>query len=592
LLGSVMRESSEEPVNSKTRLVGSSKYLEELFLEHLRIKVENATAQGQLKLSARKLLEPGIRPDVADFVQVQISQGHIPLASTLNAVLVTDQPLWPQVYYCLRCGSPSAAAEVVQVALQEGASGVDRAIADALIGLANGQRDSTAEAKAQELYEYMMSRTLVHEIDPFYAVCLSLISNFDADVKPAYRDAIEVTIEDFIWMGLWFARRKDNQLSKLQSKVLKWGQRHFDKEGRTPFSYARILFLVQLFERGLNYLLQAGLLLEGTHLALALNTYKVLDVDVDSQDSVNLSQLLLDYTHSFQRSDPEIALEYILQLKHCENEALLNRNLLHLLMSTSQLNKLVGELQPDGRRLEVGSLDRYLKPQKVEEVLCLAGSSALDKGLFVEAVNLLAFGGAYKDVVAVLVSQLGVVLVPPNTHRKLWYDKASAFYSQHLPEGQRTFVRSILESSNEGVAIHETFVKLMNLMVFFDKCEAQQYSEAIFMLDQLSLLPLNPSDVQQKLAYTKELHPALKRNFSEILLKGMECIFNLYSNLKQRASSVTAPGFGVAQNDATSQKLVDYKEKANILVTFCGLMSNQLPHDTAARLARMEVMMI
>jgi len=132
----------------------------------------------------------------------------------------------------------------------------------------------------------------------------------------------------------------------------------------------------------------------------------------------------------------------------------------------------------------------------------------------------------------------------------------------------------------------------MNLVVFFDKAAAGAAAEALSLLDQLALLP-GPSAalLDRRAAFARGAPAALARNYPALILAAMECTFRAHGDLKRRCA---AAGSGVpgAAGDATGQKLAEYRERANLLVTFSGLLADKLPGDIGARLARMEVMMI
>lgn len=53
---------------------------------------------------------PGTFPLVRSFVSVRVSQASIGLEDGL----IDGQPVWPLIYYCLRCGDVAAALEVAR----------------------------------------------------------------------------------------------------------------------------------------------------------------------------------------------------------------------------------------------------------------------------------------------------------------------------------------------------------------------------------------------------------------------------------------------------------------------------------------------
>ena len=180
---------------------------------------------------------------------------------------------------------------------------------------------------------------------------------------------------------------------------------------------------------------------------------------------------------------------------------------------------------------------------------------------------------------------------------------AMEFQAHHLVNG-RTHVVEVLEK-DDNRSIGDTFQLILNLVSFFDKCRARQWDAAWRELDALNLLPKEDGEIAMKVDFVHgKLDGSLKQNYHQVVLFGMESLFELHGHLKDcvgqtRAQIQQGGGAGggdaeVLQNHISTMEsnLEDIRNRARLLVTYAGLLQNLMRGDSSARIARMEAHML
>lgn len=85
-------------------ILQAKKYLEKRYMMYM-----NSVVSGNLQKAKRGGI-PGTFPLVRSFVEVRVSKSMIGLEDGR----FQGQPVWPLIYYCLRCGDVAAAMEVAR----------------------------------------------------------------------------------------------------------------------------------------------------------------------------------------------------------------------------------------------------------------------------------------------------------------------------------------------------------------------------------------------------------------------------------------------------------------------------------------------
>jgi len=172
------------------------------------------------------------------------------------------------IYYLLRSG----AREEAYYAAQQ-ADDVAVEVKEALRVLAEDQRGGPRGilgreqtfSKVRDLKEQQMADQTGMQ-DNFEEAVLNLLSF----ANPSKYDKEEVvkTTEDYLWFSLWFTQYGEYKVDDVAKKMLKWGPKYFDPQGRRPLNYARVLFCCQLFQEGVYYLQTSFRSLEAVHMAI------------------------------------------------------------------------------------------------------------------------------------------------------------------------------------------------------------------------------------------------------------------------------------------------------------------------------------
>ena len=117
-----------DPKLQSLLIAGARAHCEHLFVQYIRRVI------SQSLMLARRSGKPSIMADIQAYLNVIQHQ----LPDNLESVKVDGYPLWALLYHCLRCGQLTAAAEIAQAALQQGAK--IHVLAQCLEKKANGRQ--------------------------------------------------------------------------------------------------------------------------------------------------------------------------------------------------------------------------------------------------------------------------------------------------------------------------------------------------------------------------------------------------------------------------------------------------------------------
>ena len=449
------------------------------------------------------------------------------------------------------------------------------------------------------------------------------------------------TVEDYLYEGCWgafFQQNTETAISVVGETVRHFGPSHFEDDGETgegrplgtasrtapgianhpPLSggwaFAIPLMACQQFESALTYVAKVGGpagLLQATHLALVLHLGGVGVVDlrsppllVSSDSSILLTSLLSSYASTLTKAAP--ALEYLVLIPDsgpngaCMSFAgTISRTakvyVQSLIVKSGAFDDLAGVVSPDGSRISPTGgqalLDVHFSGSEVSDLLCAASDEALRRGNGRDAAELLSLAGRYVELLSLLNTELASLLVIEDPDQEMlekrvfWRTAGDNFHSIHLTGG-RNHVLANLEARNR-VDLTSTFALIMNLMVFFDRCQDRDWGGAWSLIDELGLFPSEEDGVSQKVASYQALDSALKgKPFRHAVACTMESLFQQHSALKSRlGSSQTSHEAG-----SIHQRLGDLRKRARLLVTFAGLC--RLDGGVSAKIARMEAYMV
>ena len=452
------------------------------------------------------------------------------------------------------------------------------------------------------------------------------------------------TVEDYLYEALWSAFFQQSNdactaaVSNLGASVRHWGPAHFEEEDDTGgggmsfvsdtgtnqpplsggWSYAIPLLASQQFESALTYLARVGGpagLLQATHLAILMHLARIDLGDLTSGSisggerggRVLLTSLLSSYASTLQEA--RAALEYLVLIPDPVSAGA-SRSIVTtsrtakayvqgLILESRAFEALAGLIGPDGKRVppsqdmngRAGALDAHFSPSEVSSLLAGAADDARRRSNAADAAELLSLAGKYADLLSVLNSELASLLVVDDAdadmmgQRQFWRSAADAFHNLHLSGGPNHVMANL--EVERRLDLGGTFKLIMNLMVFFDRCQARDWEGAWTLIDALGVFPSTEDDMSRSVANYQTLDSILKgKPFRHAAIGAMESLYQQHSVLKARlGGSQTSEAAG-----AINQGLEDLRARARLLVTFVGLC--RLEGDVSARIARMEAYMV
>ncbi|TDH65352.1 hypothetical protein CCR75_007214 [Bremia lactucae] len=581
--------------------------------------------QHRLVFGARVFLEKQFRDYVHETVQKNgLATGGIPsLVSNIRGFVKhlhssrysadgsgnsTDvNNIWAIVYYCLRCGGDDDAFKLVSSGDE---SAIDADVICALKYRAH-QKNLYTNSSASPLnafskqypaeFDRLIDRN--HRLESSSIDAVSVINPFERCVVNllcfgnvnANEQRITTTVEDYLWQRLCFIQPVASSVStsnsvytitKLSRSMQSFGPTHFERGAQldgnnySAFMYFEILLISQEFEKAINYLASKNFLLEAVHFAITLNHYGLLEctsfsMAEEDETTVDLVRLIRQYIHGFQRANAVEAADYVA----CISDLTAKKELLaELLLDTRMFDVLAGFTNnTDGSRAR-GLYDQLLRDEpedEVKDLILLAARKAEARGRPHDAFALLKSVGDIEGVIVLLNLQLSSTISATRPEREEWFREAKEFAEKWM---RFPWVQTIANRYARMAAI--AFQTLLNISIFLEIFEKQKYEDAIGFVDELALIPTQSSTnlslcVDRFLAFDE----TVRQNFHILLLGYMECLVRDADRLKTQVSG-----------DVRRASVASLRKKAELLVTFAGMIKFRLPSGTNERLNRMEAM--
>ncbi|XP_062501933.1 nuclear pore complex protein Nup93-like isoform X2 [Corticium candelabrum] len=555
---------------------------------------------------------PGTFHIIKSYLRIKIPAG----TQNLEDGDVDGQPVWPLIYYCLRCGDLTAAMQVATQARYQSFTHF------ACVFCISSHCRNRLDEFSGYLQEYIQTkdtglpqstlnkirthyRRSVHASrDPFKKAVYCVLGCCGVDDS---HSEVAVKTDDYMWLRLSQVRQLDggtsrgNQgediltLRKLQT-ILKdeYGEGHF-QAFEMPLLFFFVLLLSLQFEAALQFLSRIERYRShAVHFAIALYDAGLLFLPDSIQapllskasndtEFFNVAQLVIRYTRKFASTDPREAVEYFYLLKGLETvqgNCLFTQCLSDLVLETREFEMLLGRLEPDGSR-KPGLVDKF--GVNSSEIIETVASSAEAKGLAEDAVRLYDLAKKHDNVLRTLNKLL------------------SQFLSAAPGAGQSTRNRLMTLGINIAerykgkghtatVSRVSTFYLLLDLMQFFNLYHQQLFDQALDVIQRLKVLPFRTEEVESKVTAFRQYTDEIRHNLPDILLATMNILHGQYRTAKAAAPS--SPSLGIAANDGgRGEYLKDRRRQSRALITFAGMLPYRMPGDTSARLVQMEALM-
>eukprot|EP00771_Trimastix_marina_P001035 gnl/Trimastix_PCT/2080.p1 GENE.gnl/Trimastix_PCT/2080~~gnl/Trimastix_PCT/2080.p1 ORF type:complete len:831 (+),score=254.74 gnl/Trimastix_PCT/2080:24-2516(+) len=563
----------------RARLVqGGLRFLEDQYANLIYARISQPEHARTAQLGG----VPGLVNGIKAFLKVQYDRPKREWPAEFED-FVDGYPLWPLLYYCMRCGDFGAGLELAQ-----SVPDIAGEIAGYLRLYIGSERCSLPEKKWRELLLSFKER-VQHSKDLYKVAVYNILGR--CETSKSYTQVFSAR-QDFLWLKLRMLceglqpspqfRAHVLPLAQLQDILHKYGPAHFDPLGTNPWAYFQVLLLTLQFERAVHYLASNGQLRDAVHFALALSHCGLLIENTDPAAMLlidqppcpllNLSLLLRHYTIPFIHTHPREAVHYCLALT---NEEIRNRFLRDLVIETKEFDTLLGSIHSDGTQ-RPGYLARFVTESDHISITRLCAEYCESHGLYEEAIKLFDLAKDCTQVVHILIHQISQVLTASTPERTRLLELARLIATRY--SAQNLFA-SLTDPMLEG-----TFVQLVQLAHFFDLFAAERWEEALSTVASLHVLPLTGPSIDASVETFGSLDDAVRRNIPELLLATMSCLYKLYTALKVRTR-------GAPSSAPNHQMMDELRLRAQGLVTFAGSIQYPLPGDTNAQLIRMSVLM-
>lgn len=257
----------QDPLKSRlnnANLVGQAKkYLETRY----KLFMSKVTSEQNARLGG----VPSNYNLISAYVGLKFCDQSGSFAIGLQDGFVDGRPLWPMVYYCLRCGDIPSAIKCLQ--------GTEhRDIIQALeerMYRPEQRLNSKLETQLRMQYKRQVRNT---STDPYKRAVYCIVASCDVTEQHA---EVAKTSDDFLWIQLSLIRMADGgaaddgesfTYTDLQKMILEqYGERHFNATEQ-PHLYFQVLTLTGQFEAAIEFLSRFDRYkTHAVHIALGLN---------------------------------------------------------------------------------------------------------------------------------------------------------------------------------------------------------------------------------------------------------------------------------------------------------------------------------
>ncbi|XP_014260633.1 nuclear pore complex protein Nup93-like [Cimex lectularius] len=563
-------------------------YLEQRYKEYM-----NMVVSGNMGTAKRGGV-PGTYPLVRGFLSVKNIGSELGLEETY----IDGLPLWPLVYYCLRCGDIGAAFQCVQ---QAGPSKKDMVMV--LLDLKDSpQRRLSTQAEMEVRCNYR--RVVRSSTDPYKRAVYCLLGA--CDVNDDHKSLVK-TADDYLWMKLWQLREEEPEpvpdrlyYSLLQTLVLEeYGEQYY-KAGEQPHLFFQMLVLTGQWESAIDFLIRVDKYrAHAVHMAIAIHELNLLALPasmnspllvIDESDKVpmrrlNLLRLILLYTRKFESSDPKETLHYYYTLRNFpgldDDRDAFSSCVINLVIETKEYKTILGYLEVDGTR-HSGLLDKFETGHiNVRTIIESVASTAESRGLIEDAISLYDLSENHEKVLSLLNSMLSQVLSSPSS------DKTSQ-RARLVQMAEKIEARYRNLTVKCKASTLTTFIILHQLIQFFDMYRFKEYNKALDIIHACKIIPTSEDEMEDRINNFRVLEDSISRNISDILLATM----HIYHWQYQQTIGELKKGTGPKLEDINQSKQLNFiREKARLLTSFAGTIPYRMPGDTNSRLVQLEIRM-
>ncbi|CAP91637.1 Pc13g05680 [Penicillium rubens Wisconsin 54-1255] len=415
----------------KQILEGSRSFLESTFFD----EVETAIAKNPREAQLGGI--PTVINKIRAYIRLQAARKDLAPDGT-ELQMVNQDYCWILIFYLLRCGFVTEAAEYVS--RDSGFRSLDHKFVTYMTTYAQSRRlPRDLQQKINGEFQQRSRNAPENTVDPYRMACYKIIGR--CDLSRRRLDGVKQTVEDWMWLQFSLAREDDRAeevagdvfgLEDIQTDIQEIGQRVFTKGNEGPGGYGTY-FLLQIlggmFEQAVHYL-GTYAPVTAVHFAIALSYYgllrvsdfytsgeEILSFTVKQYPQINFGYLLTQYTREFRTGFVEAAIDYFTLI--CLNADLpgalgksqasvCHEALREFILETRDFAKLLGDIRADGTRLK-GAIEQRLdliklvdQQEFLKTITVQAAAVADDKGLIADAVLLYHLAENYDRVIDII----------------------------------------------------------------------------------------------------------------------------------------------------------------------------------------------
>lgn len=263
----------------KQILEGSRSFLESTFFD----EVETAIAKNPREAQLGGI--PTVINKIRAYIRLQAARKDLAPDGT-ELQMVNQDYCWILIFYLLRCGFVTEAAEYVS--RDSGFRSLDHKFVTYMTTYAQSRRlPRDLQQKINGEFQQRSRNAPENTVDPYRMACYKIIGR--CDLSRRRLDGVKQTVEDWMWLQFSLAREDDRAeevagdvfgLEDIQTDIQEIGQRVFTKGNEGPGGYGTY-FLLQIlggmFEQAVHYL-GTYVPVTAVHFAIALSYYGLLRV--------------------------------------------------------------------------------------------------------------------------------------------------------------------------------------------------------------------------------------------------------------------------------------------------------------------------
>ncbi|KAJ6638477.1 Nuclear pore complex protein Nup93-1 [Pseudolycoriella hygida] len=589
---------TQDPIktrNQKTQFVDQAKK----YLENRYKLFMTAIISDNLREAQRGGV-PSTYNLVSAFVGLKFNNQNTNSFIGLQDGFVDGKPLWPLVYYSLRCGDIQSALKFL------GSAGLNSTTSESYRGhedfvqlleckLRNPEQK--IDTKLEMLIKMQYKKHIRNATDQYKRAAYCIVGRCDVNEQHV---EVAKTSDDFLWIQLSMIRNDgevtsdDLTYSGLQSMILEqYGEKHYNAQEQ-PHLYFQVLTLTGQFEAAIEFLSRfERYRTHAVHIALAMSEINMLGgsrnvqeplLSVDISDPaplrrINIARLVMLYVRKFEVTDPSEAIQYFFFLRHMPDPE--GRNLFlvcvtDLAIECRDFDLLFGKMQSTGVRSR-GIIDQFetvhINPSKA----CgMVAGVLVKKGLFEDAIKLFDLAGMQEQALTHLSILLSQVVHQPSTPGSL--RERLHLMADDLARRYTGF------KINCDPQIMSTFTTLRDLVTFFDCYHEKKYELALETLGNTKLVPLSMNDLEICVHNFKRLGGEVCKVIPDLLLATMDVLYNQYKQLKGKDG-------GAINNEYKERQLTFIRDQAKALSNMAATVPYRMPGDTNSRLVQTEILM-